>query len=85
MNCEIFMKIQLWHTNLGRYVNSSGGWANAPSEGKEFSLVSDAVNFCNEHNLKEIELVITVGDPPSESRVPIERALFSVGDNGIFH
>lgn len=77
------MKIRLQHPHSGLYVDCSGNWIAAVSEAKEFSLVSDAVNFCNERKLKDVEIVTTFDNPPSECRVPIERALVSDSNNGI--
>lgn len=80
---EQVMQIRLRNVQTGLYVDRFGGSTASSAEAKEFSLTSDAVHFCKSRGLHEIEIIMAFGDPPSECRIPLERALIS-SDKGDF-
>ena len=66
------MKILLRNNRTHLYLNRSGGWTDAVSEAVEFSLASDAFEFCDTRHLKDMEMRLSFGTPASECWVPIE-------------
>jgi hypothetical protein len=73
------MKILLRQVHSGLYVDVAGKWTGVVSEAQNFPMASHAAKFSEEHKLKDVEMVIILGNPPSESRVPIENVSVTDG------
>jgi hypothetical protein len=69
------VKRLLRHIQTGKWVSSNGTFSPDVRDAFETETLSDAIQFCSEHNLTGVEIVLRFGDPRFDSTIYVSDTL----------
>ena len=73
---KLEMKVLLRNEQSGLYFQAPSKWASVPSEARDFYGTGQALQAAHDSQLKDVQVVLSFGDPHLDVVLPLTSAAF---------
>ena len=64
-------RVIVQHATTGKFLHDGGTWTDVCIEAKEFRSSLDAMSFCQQNGINEVQVRLTFGNPEVDIVLPL--------------